>query len=446
MTSVADTPIRVIPTPVDNENSLLAREMADRVAQDLAQAVRENDDFEFTEAETAELAENFTAGLLEDYAASEISRGRPVPDARALGVLRSAVLARVLGLGGLQALMDDPDIETINADGCDVVFAIRSDGSVTRQAPIAPSDQALVELIRRLATSGGEERRFDRGVARLNAELPDGSRLFAAVGVCRRPCLSIRRNRLKNVSLTELVGKSMLDERLAAFLTAIVGAKFNILISGGQAAGKTTVLRAALNTLDPAERLVTIEDTYELGLDQMPERHRDVVAYQAREANTEGAGAISQAELVRWALRMSPDRVIVGELRHDEFIPMCNAMNQGLDGSCATVHASSSAQVVERMINLGLQSEEHLTAEATVRLLGSAVDFVIQLDRQRDPGRTRVITSVREVCGSDGLQLITNEVWRPGPDRRAVPGVQLRPQTLERLTDAGYDPDAWEAN
>jgi pilus assembly protein CpaF len=139
---------------------------------------------------------------------------------------------------------------------------------------------------------------------------------------------------------------------------------------------------------------------------------------------------------------MSPDRVIVGELRNDEFIPMCNAMNQGLDGSAATVHASSSAQVVERMINLGLQSPEHLPPEATVRLLGSAVDFIVQLGRRRDT--TRVVTSIREVCGSDGLQLITNEVWRPGPDKRAVPGVQLSPQSLEQLTDAGYDPAIWE--
>jgi Flp pilus assembly CpaF family ATPase len=442
MTGIADTPIRVIPSPVDNEKALLAREMADNVATSLAQAVRDSDR-QLDEAETTELAEIFTGDLLEDYAASEISHGRR-PDEQALGVLRAAVLAKVLGLGGLQALMDDAEIETINANGCDIVFAIRADGTTTRQAPIAPSDEAMVELIRRLATSGGEERRFDRGVARLNAQMRDRSRLFAAVGVSSRPCLSIRKNRLKNVSLNELVGKGTLNERLAKFLAAIVGAKFNILISGGQAAGKTTVLRAVMNTLDPAERLVTIEDTYELGLDQMPEAHRDVVAYQAREANTEGAGAISQAELVRWALRMSPDRVIVGELRHDEFIPMCNAMNQGLDGSAATVHASSSAQVVERMINLGLQSEEHLTAEATVRLLGSAVNFIIQLDRKRDPARTRVITSVREVCGSDGLQLITNEVWRPGPDKSAVPGVQLRPQTLERLNDAGYDPATWE--
>ena len=444
MTGVAEVPIRVIPTSVDSRDAgTLASEMADQVAASLAQAVRESGG-ELTVQEATQLAATFTADLLEAHATQEISHGQPAPSEEIVQSLRSAVLSKVLGLGGLQALMDDPEIETINANGHDQVFAIRADGTTSRQAPIAASDDAMVELIRRLATSGGEERRFDRGVARLNAELPDGSRLFAALGVCRRPCLSIRRNRLKHVSIGELVGKGMLDEKLAAFLTAIVGARFNILISGGQAGGKTTLLRALMNTLDPAERLVTIEDTYELGLDQMPEQHRDVVAYQAREANTEGAGEISQAELVRWALRMAPDRVIVGELRHDEFIPMCNAMNQGLDGSAATVHASSSAQVVERMINLGLQSTEHLTAEATVRLLGSAVDYIIQLDRRRDAARTRVITSVREVCGSDGLQLITNEVWRPGPDRTGIPGVQLRPQSLDRLADAGYDPASWE--
>jgi pilus assembly protein CpaF len=441
MTGVNGVPIRVTTTRADHESTLLAQTMADQVAVALAHAARENGG-RLDQADTAELAEMSTADLLEAHTAAEISHGRPAPDNSALQALRSAVLARVLGLGGLQTLMDDPDIETINANGCDTVYAIRADGTTTLAAPIATSDDAMVELIRRLAVSGNEERRFDRGVARLNAMLPDGSRLFAAVGVCRRPCLSIRKNLLKDVSLGALVDKGMLDRPLASFLTAIVGAKFNVLISGGTSGGKTTLLRAVMNTLSPTERLVTIEDTYELGLDEMPERHRDVVAYQAREANTEGAGEISQAELVRWALRMSPDRVIVGELRHDEFVPMCNAMNQGLDGSAATVHASSSAQVVDRLINLGLQSEERLPAEATVRLLGSAVNFIIQLGRQR--GGTRVITSVREVCGSDGLQLITNEVWRPSPDRRAVPGIQLQPQTVERLADAGYDPAEWE--
>lgn len=444
MTGITDFTIttNVIHTPVGDEGiALTARRMSEDVAASLAQAARENGDA-FTHEETTELADAFVADLIEEHAASEIGRGRPAPTEALLETLRAAVLARVLGLGGLQALMDDANIETINADGCDVVYAIRADGTTTAQAPIAPSDEAMVELIRRLAFSGGEERRFDRGVARLNAMLPDGSRLFAAVGVCRRPCMSIRKNLLREVSFADLVDKHMLSKPLATFLTAIAGAKFNVLISGGTAGGKTTVLRALMNTLPPAERLVTIEDTYELGLDQMPERHRDVVAYQAREANTEGSGEITQAELVRWALRMSPDRVIVGELRRDEFVPMCNAMNQGLDGSAATVHASSSAQVVDRLINLGLQSEERLPAEATVRLLGSAVNFIIQLGRR--PGGTRVISSVREVCGSDGLQLITNEVWKPGPDRAAVPGIQLQPSTLERLLDAGYDPATWE--
>ena len=440
--AISEVPIRVAADPAENRETVaLARSMADQLAASLAQAARENGGV-LDQADTAELAESFTANLLEAYATSVISQGHSAPDDQVLAALRSAILARVLGLGGLQALMDDADIETINANGADRVFAIRADGTTTTEAPIAPSDQAMVELVRRLAFSGGEERRFDRGVAKLNAMLPDGSRLFATVGVSRRPGLSIRKNLLKDVTLAQLVARGMLGEALAAFLAAVVGAKFNVLISGGTSDGKTTVLRALMNTLPDTERLVTIEDTYELGLDQMPERHRDVVAFQAREDNTEGTGAVSQAELVRWALRMSPDRVIVGELRNDEFIPMCNAMNQGLDGSAATVHASSSAQVVERMINLGLQSPERLAPEATVRLLGSAVDFVVQLGRQRD--KTRVVTSVREVCGSDGLQLISNEIWRPGPDRRAAPYIQLQPQSLERLADAGYDPATWE--
>ena len=390
----------------------------------------------------AELTELYLDEQLDAVTAEQITAGRAGLSPRAEDLIRTRVRDGLLGLGGLQALMDDPGVETINANGCDVVFAIRAGGATTAEEPIADSDEAMVELVRALARSGQEERRFDRGVARLNAMLPDGSRLFAAMGVAKRPCLSIRKNLLQDASLKDLIDKGLLDAKLAAFLTALVGAKFNLLISGGTADGKTTLLRALLGTLPGDTRLVTIEDTYELNVDQYPLRHRDVVAYQAREPNTEGAGSIPQAELVRWALRMSPDRVIVGELRRDEFIPMCNAMNQGLDGSMATLHASSSEQVVDRLINLGLQSPERLPAEATVRLLGSAVDFVIQLGRQRD--KTRVITSIREVCGSDGEILTTNHVYRPGPDRQAVRGVQLRPQTLERLTEADYDPATWE--
>jgi Flp pilus assembly CpaF family ATPase len=426
-----------------NERALreLAEQISARIATALARHARDAGGALPAEHK-AELTELYLDEQLDSANAEQIAAGRTGLTPRAEQLVRARVRDGLLGLGGLQALMDDPGVETINANGCDLVFAIRAGGQSTREAPIADSDEAMVELIRALARSGQEERRFDRGVARLNAMLPDGSRLFAAMGVTKRPCLSIRKNLLQDASLKDLIGTGLLDAKLAAFLTALVGAKFNLLISGGTADGKTTLLRALLGTLPVDTRLVTIEDTYELNLDQYPLRHRDVVAYQAREPNTEGAGEIPQAELVRWALRMSPDRVIVGELRKDEFIPMCNAMNQGLDGSMATLHASSSVQVVERLINLGLQSAERLPAEATVRLLGSAVDFVIQLGRQRD--KTRVITSLREVCGADAEILTTNHVWHPGPDRRAVRGVQLRPQTLQRLAEAGYDPATWE--
>lgn len=428
--------------PLDEQHlRALASQIKDRIARQLAGHARDAGGA-LPAAQKTELTELYLDEQLDAASAAQIAAGHPALSVHGEHLIRARVRDALLGLGGLQALMDDPSVETINANGCDTVFAIRAGGATTPEPAIADSDEAMVELIRALARSGEEERRFDRGVARLNAMLPDGSRLFAAMGVAKRPCLSIRKNLLPDASLKDLVGRGLLDGKLAAFLTPLVGARFNLLISGGTADGKTTLLRALLGTLPPDVRLVTIEDTYELNLDQYPLRHRDVVAYQAREPNTEGSGEIPQAELVRWALRMSPDRVIVGELRKDEFVPMCNAMNQGLDGSMATVHASSSEQVVERMINLGLQSAERLPAEATVRLLGSAVDFIIQIGRQRD--KTRVITSVREVCGSDGETLTTNHVWHPGADRRAVRGVQLRPATLERLTEADYDPATWE--
>lgn len=426
--------------PSETEAALTTRAV-ERIEHELAARVRETGAV-LPSARKAELVEQLLRQELDGFNTTELGAGRPGITSAAESRIRSAVTAELLGYGGLQALLDAPDIETINANGCDRVFAVHTDGDVRRQPPIAASDEAMVDLVRSLANSGGQERRFDRGTANLNVQLPDGSRLFASLGISRRPCLSIRKNLLRDTTLNELVAGGLCSQELGALLGALVAAKFNILISGGTAAGKTTLLRALASTLPPEERLVTIEDTYELNLDLFPHRHRDVVAFQAREANLEGHGRITQAELVRWALRMTPDRVIVGELRNDEFIPMCNAMNLGLDGSLATVHASSSGQVADRMINLGLQAPEQLPPEATIRLLASAVNFLVQLGRPADG--TRVVTSVREVCGADGAMLNTNEVYRPGPDGRAAAFAPLRPQTMQRLIAAGHDPRTWE--
>jgi Flp pilus assembly CpaF family ATPase len=164
-----------------------------------------------------------------------------------------------------------------------------------------------------------------------------------------------------------------------------------------------------------------------------------VVALQAREANIEDQGAVSQAELVRWALRMSPDRVLVGEIRGPEVVPMCNAMSQGNDGSMATLHASSSRIAFTRLAAYAAQGPERLPLEATNLLVASAVHFVIHIAYSTDG--VRVVSSIREVIDADQRQIVSNEVYRPGPDRRAVPGAPLRAETADELVAAGLEPN-----
>jgi len=183
---------------------------------------------------------------------------------------------------------------------------------------------------------------------------------------------------------------------------------------------------------------VTIEDAFELELHD-PIAHPNVVAMQARRANLEGVGAVGMSALVRTALRLNPDRVIVGETRGDEVIDLLKAMSQGNDGSFATVHASSSGQAFSRLMMYAVQAPEHLSFEASAMLIAEAVNLVIHLDWT--PDKRRVVSSVREVTGFDGgRDVLSNEAWAPGPDRRAVAATPLRTQTLDRLEAAGLAP------
>ena len=273
---------------------------------------------------------------------------------------------------------------------------------------------------------------------RLSLQLPDGSRLFAVMAVTGRPCIAIRRHRFMKVTLPDLVGLGTLDAGLSEFLAACVCARKNLLVTGGTGAGKTTMLRALCAEIGPSERLVTIEDALELGLDRDLEAHPDAIAMQAREPNVEGEGEVSQADLVRWALRMSPDRVLVGEIRGAEVIPMCNAMTQGNDGSMATLHSSSSKGAFSRLATYAIQAPERLPLEATNLMVAGAVDFVIHLGANA-LGR-RAVMSVREVVDADGAQVSSNEIFRPGPDGRAVRGVPMRAESLDDLMGVGFDP------
>lgn len=256
-----------------------------------------------------------------------------------------------------------------------------------------------------------------------------------------RPALSIRRARLGKVFLADLVGNCTLSPELASFLSATVLARKNVMIMAPPAAGKTTLLRALANVIPPHERLITVERALELGLDQFPELHPNVVAFEERLPNSEGLGAISMAALVRRSLRMNPSRVIVGEVLGDEIVTMLNAMSQGNDGSLSTIHANSSAEVFNRISTYALQAQERLPVEASQMLVAGAIDFVVFVQRRNDFQRggvlRRMVTSIREVNGVDG-RVLSSEVFAEGREGVAMPHAPI--SCLEELLAHGYQP------
>jgi Flp pilus assembly CpaF family ATPase len=257
------------------------------------------------------------------------------------------------------------------------------------------------------------------------------------LAVSKRPSLSIRRHRFRRITLAELVANGALDVCLRDLLAAAVRARLNIVVAGRIGVGKTTLLRGLASAIPPAERLVTIEDTYELGLDLDTAAHPNVVALQVREANVEGEGTVNMAALFRNALRMMPDRVFVGEVRGDEVVPMLNAMSQGNDGSLSTIHASSSAGVFRKLALYAAAAPERLEPMATNLHIAEGLDLVVHLAFAAD-GR-RAVSSVREVVDADGLQVVSNEILRPGPGGRAIPGAPMSTKTLGRLEAHGFD-------
>lgn len=364
------------------------------------------------------------------------------------------VLDILFGLGGLQRLIEDPSVENIDVNGCDEVWVTHCDGTKERAGRAAASDEELIEIVRAASARFGlSERRFDSGQPELDLRLPDGSRLSAVMAVTRRPVVDIRRHRLSDTTLDDLVGLGSLSSTAAAFLAAAVRAKQNILVSGAMNSGKTTMLRALAAEIPPRERIVTIEQALELGLDHQRDRHPDCVAMEARLANTEGAGAIGVAQLVRRSLRMNATRVIVGEVLGDEVVPMLNAMSQGRSGSMATIHADSSAGAFRRLASYAVQAPERLPLEATNLLIAGSVHLVVHLEsRDKGTGRgggRRFVSSVREVVDADGPLVISNEIWQPGPSGRAVVASAPSERTITALARAGFewtgcDPTAYE--
>jgi Flp pilus assembly CpaF family ATPase len=357
-----------------------------------------------------------------------------------------AVWAALFGLGALQPLLEREDVENIHIHGHDRIALELADGRVEWWPyPVAASDADLVRLIAEFAARLGQTgREVSTATPMLNL------RLAAAMEVTDRPRIAIRRHRLVEVTLDDLARTGTLSPGLAAFLQAAVRAGTNLVVCGGPAAGKTTLLRALCHEIAPDEHVVTIEEEYELGLHLMPGRHRLVTPLEARYPNAEGAGGIDLHALVNQALRQSPHRVIVGEVRGGEVTAMLRALGNGAAGGMCTLHAASAEAVFDRIASLGQLADPPMPVEAAYRWTAQAIDLVIHIrrtDHHDNGGRARRERFVDEVLavgpvGDSGRPDITR-LYRPrAGDGHAEPDVGPDPRLLADLVRGGFDP-AW---
>lgn len=413
----------------------VAAQVSDRAAAGLVEGRR------LDTADQAALARSLVDDELERHASACLAAGQPVLNDEEERAVGRAVLDRIFELARLQPLLDDDRIVNIHANGCDVVFIEYADGTKAPGPPLAASDDELIELIRQVGRRYGlSEREFNPAHPQLNLQLPDGARLFGLAWVCARPVLAVRRHRHLRVELSDLEALGTVERPVRSLLAACVRSRQQIIVDGATGVGKTTMLRALGAAIPPAERIVTIETELELGLDRFPDLHPDCVALETREPNVEGVGAVTAAELVRMSLRMSPDRVLLGEVRGDECTPLLNVMSQGNEGSMCTIHADSSAGVFRKLALYAIQSPERLPLEATMLLASAAIDVIVHMDRT--PAGRRV-TSIRHVAGFDGAQVLTNELYRRGSDDRPGERLPIPADLLGQLVPAGFDADAW---
>ena len=374
-------------------------------------------------------------------AAGVLAKARPldawgfdaIPDPDDRQIIDEAI-AQVLGLGRLEPLLEDDEISDIHIRGNFPVWVKTRNGERREHPPIVQTDAELVDLIRRIASRmGHREQRFDPAHPELNLQLPDGSRLFAAMEISSHPTLVIRRHRFEFSAIPQLVERQMMESEVGSFLAAAVRSRKNIIVAGGTGSGKTTLLRALINEIGPLERIVTIEDAYELGIDHFQSAHPDHDALQARTANIEGHGEITMADLTRMALRMDPDRVVVGEVRGGEAFPMLLAMSQGNNGSMCTLHADSARSVFPKLLAYVSMASTGVPTETVNLLIASAIHFVVHVE-VRD--NVRRITSIHEVVDADGTAIVSNEVYSVNGTTPQF--VALRGATATQLERHGF--------
>ena len=389
-------------------------------------------------ADERALARKLLSDELRRLAASAYADGRTPLDETAEAKVVAAVLDRLHGLARLQPLLDDPSIRDVHISGAHRVWLNMRDGSKVPGPAVAETDEDLIDLIATAARRiGRSERRWDQAHPELNLQLPNGDRLHALMAVSGRPTITIRRHDFDIHRVSQLVEREVCDELLGSFLSAAVRARTNIIVAGGTGTGKTTTLRCLINEIPADERLITVEDSLEIGLERFEDLHPDHETLEAREANTEGVGSFTLAELVRSALRMDPQRVIVGEVRGAEVLPMLLAMSQGNDGSMCSIHADSSKGVFGRLAMYAAMTPERLIPDVTNLLVANAVDLIVHLGWVAGERR---VTSVKQVTGAvEGGQIVSNELWRPDATGSGVPAAPPTPDLAVQLEGCGFD-------
>ena len=347
------------------------------------------------------------------------------------------VLNELFGLGPLEGLLRDSAISDILVNRFDQVYVER-DGRLQQTDIVFRDDRHLMQIIERIVSTVG--RRIDESSPMVDARLRDGSRVNAIIPplAIDGPSLSIRRFRTGRLGATDLVERESMTQPMLEFLQAAVACRLNIIVSGGTGAGKTTLLNVLSGFISNLERIVTIEDAAELMM-----RQRHVVRLETRPANIEGKGAVKQRDLVVNALRMRPDRIIVGEVRSDEALDMLQAMNTGHDGSLTTIHANSPRDALYRLDTMVAMASLNLPERAVRQQIASAVNLIIQVTRLSDG--TRKVTAITEVTGMEGDVVSAQDIFvfdrtglrRDGKVCGRFRATGIRPRCTERLLAFG---------
>lgn len=387
-----------------------------------------------------ELAEEFRPIIGEVLAELKLTLNR-----REQFALEKVLVDELLGLGPLEELLSDTAITDIMVNGPEQTYVERK-GKLELANIQFRDEEHLFQIAQRICNSVG--RRVDQTTPLADARLKDGSRVNVIVPPLslRGTAISIRKFSAKPITLDMMAGFGSMSQKMATALKIAGASRFNVVISGGTGSGKTTMLNALSKMIDPGERVITIEDAAELRLQQP-----HWLPLETRPPNLEGQGEISIRDLVKNALRMRPDRIILGEIRGSECFDMLAAMNTGHDGSMCTLHANSPREALARMENMVMMSDIKVPKEAISRQIADSVELIIQVKRLRDGSRR--VTNITEVIGMEGPVIVTQELFKfeyldESADGKIIGeyrSMGLRPYTLEKARQFGFDSAYLEA-